>query len=232
LENLITAHRVRWPTTRLYLVFQPLREPWKRCDFLERKSELQTSFTVRVVAVSGSGNVHFVIACLGFERWQAGRGTEHSSSICLVIILHDRIDRSFFFTKNVPNLEQCIAFSLRDLRARRVCSSAMDKSRVATINLAYSISHGAVSKQIYLTQYGLMAERHWREFRPKMVRELEAKGTLIDALFEAQERTIGEMEALTRKLETEHKLTPQQAHDRAWEMIREKYILLPPEENL
>jgi hypothetical protein len=27
-----------------------------------------------------------------------------------------------------------------------------------------------VSKQIYLMQYGLMAERHWREFRPKMVR--------------------------------------------------------------
>jgi hypothetical protein len=108
----------------------------------------------------------------------------------------------------------------------------MDRSRVATINLAYSISDEPVSKQIYLTQYGLMAERHWREFRPKMVRELEAKGTLMDALFEAQERTIGEMEALTRKLETEQKLTPQQAHDRAWEMIREKYILLPPEENL
>ena len=33
-----------------------------------------------------------------------------------------------------------------------------------------------VSEKIYLTQYGLMAERHWREFRPKMVRELEAKG--------------------------------------------------------
>ena len=108
----------------------------------------------------------------------------------------------------------------------------MDRSRVATINSVYSISHEAVSKQIYLTQYGLMAERHWREFRPKMVRELEAKGQLMEALFEAQERTIGEMEALTRKLETEQKLTPQQAHDRAWEMIREKYILLPPEENL
>ena len=107
----------------------------------------------------------------------------------------------------------------------------MDRSRVATINSACSILHGAVSEQIYLTQYGLMAERHWREFRPKMVRELEAKGTLTDTLFEAQERTIGEMEALTRKLETEQKLTPQQAHDRAWEMIREKYILLPPEEN-
>jgi hypothetical protein len=65
-----------------------------------------------------------------------------------------------------------------------------------------------------------------------MVRELEAKGTLMEALFEAQEMTIGEMEALTRQLETEQRLTPQQAHDQAWEMIREKYILLPPEENL
>jgi hypothetical protein len=35
----------------------------------------------------------------------------------------------------------------------------MDKSRLATINLVYSISQGHVSKQIYLTQYGLMAER-------------------------------------------------------------------------
>ncbi len=84
--------------------------------------------------------------------------------------------------------------------------------------------------QIYLTQYGLMAERHWREFRPKMVREMEAKGTLVEALFEAQETTIEEMERLTCQLETEQKMTPQQAHDRAWEMIREKYILLPPEE--
>jgi hypothetical protein len=108
----------------------------------------------------------------------------------------------------------------------------MDRSRVATTNSAYSISHEAVSKEIYLTQYGLMAERHWREFRPKMVRELEKNGALMEALFEAQERTIGEMEALTRKFETEQKLTPQQAHDRAWEIIREKYILLPPEENL
>ena len=47
----------------------------------------------------------------------------------------------------------------------------------------------SVNQPIYLTQYGLMAERHWREFRPKMVRELEAKGTLMEALFEAQETT-------------------------------------------
>lgn len=88
-----------------------------------------------------------------------------------------------------------------------------------------------MADEIYLTQYGLMAERHWREFRPAMVRKMEARGTLMEALFEAQERTIDEMEVLTRALETEQNLTPQQAHDRAWEMIREKYILLPPEES-
>ena len=87
-----------------------------------------------------------------------------------------------------------------------------------------------MSDEIHLTQYGLMAERHWREFCPKMVRELEANGTLMEALFEAQETSISEMEALTRQLETEQKLTPHQAHDQAWEMIREKYILLPPED--
>jgi hypothetical protein len=87
-----------------------------------------------------------------------------------------------------------------------------------------------MSEKICLTQYGLMAERHWREFRPKMVRDLEAKGTLTEALFDAQERTLEEMESLTRQLETEQKLTPQQSHDQAWEMIREKYILVPPED--
>jgi hypothetical protein len=106
----------------------------------------------------------------------------------------------------------------------------MERSRAATTNSAYSISRDHMSEKIYLTQYGLMAERHWREFRPKMVREMEATGTLMEALFEAQERTIGEMEALTRQLEMEQKITPQQSHDQVWEMAREKYILLPPED--
>ncbi len=88
-----------------------------------------------------------------------------------------------------------------------------------------------MAQEVYLTQYGLMAERYWREFLPAMVRETEAKGTLMEALFEAQESTIEEMEALPRQLQTEQKVTPQQAHDRAWEMIRERYIFLPPEES-
>ena len=80
-----------------------------------------------------------------------------------------------------------------------------------------------------LTQYGLMAERHWRQFRPRMVRRLEAQSKLQEALFEAQEKTIEEMDALRRQLQTEQSLTPQQAQTQAWELIREKYILLEPE---
>lgn len=81
----------------------------------------------------------------------------------------------------------------------------------------------------FLTQYGLMAEKHWREFRPKMVAQLEAEGRLMEALWEAQETTLDEMETLTRKLEREQRMTPEQAQATAWELIREKYILLPPE---
>ena len=74
-----------------------------------------------------------------------------------------------------------------------------------------------------------MAERHWRQFRPKMVHLLEAQGRLEEALFEAQEKTTEEIDNLRRQLQREQFLTPQQAQTQAWELIREKYILLEPE---
>ena len=83
----------------------------------------------------------------------------------------------------------------------------------------------------YLTQYGLMAERQWREFRPTMVRELEAQGRLMAMLFEAQEITKTEMENLRTEFRRQG-LTEQQAHDRAWEIVRTRYILLEPEETV
>jgi hypothetical protein len=79
-----------------------------------------------------------------------------------------------------------------------------------------------------LTQYGRMAEKHWREFRPKMVRELERKGILHQTLLEAEEQTKDEMIQLQAEFRKQG-LTPQQAHDRAWEIVRERYILLPEE---
>ncbi len=80
-----------------------------------------------------------------------------------------------------------------------------------------------------LTQYGRMAEKHWREHLPKMVRELEAKGLLHQMLLEAEDKTKDEMATLRTELMKRGSMA-QQAHDQAWEMVREKYILLPPEE--
>jgi hypothetical protein len=81
---------------------------------------------------------------------------------------------------------------------------------------------------ITLTQYGRMAEKHWREHCPKMVRELEAKGLLQQMLLEAEEKTKDEMDMLRTQF-IQQGLTPDQAQRQAWEMVREKYILLPPE---
>ncbi len=79
-----------------------------------------------------------------------------------------------------------------------------------------------------LLAYGRMAEAHWREHCPRLVRELETQGKLQEALLEAQEQTTGEMVRLLRDFRRQG-LTPQQAHDQAWELVREKYLLLPAE---
>ncbi len=62
-----------------------------------------------------------------------------------------------------------------------------------------------------------------------MVQDLEARSRLVPALLEAQERTLDEMETLMRQFKRQG-LSPQQAHDQAWELVREKYLLLPPEQ--
>jgi hypothetical protein len=79
-----------------------------------------------------------------------------------------------------------------------------------------------------LTQYGRMAEKHWREHCPKLVRALAAKGQLHAMLLEAEDATKNAMIELTQQFRKQG-LTAQQAHVRAWEMVRENYILLPPE---
>ena len=79
-----------------------------------------------------------------------------------------------------------------------------------------------------LTQYGRMAEKHWRAFRPKMVADLELRGHLHQMLLSAEDQTEAELDCLRRKL-MQGGLTPQQAQDRAWEIVRGRYIFLPPE---
>ena len=65
-----------------------------------------------------------------------------------------------------------------------------------------------------LTQYGTMAEKHWREHRPKMVEELETKGQLQTMLIEAERKTKDEMADLRIKLMKQGK-TAEQAHRQA-----------------
>ena len=84
-------------------------------------------------------------------------------------------------------------------------------------------------QNMILTQYGRMAERHWREFLPNRVRELEARSQLQKALYEAEEKTKDEMDQAMRDFRKQG-YTPQQAHDTAWEIVRERYILLLPEQ--
>lgn len=79
-----------------------------------------------------------------------------------------------------------------------------------------------------LLNYGRMAEAHWREHCPRMVQTLESQGQLVAALLEAQERTLDELEILMRTFRRQG-LNSQQAHDQAWELVRQKYLLLPPE---
>ncbi len=80
-----------------------------------------------------------------------------------------------------------------------------------------------------LTQYVRLAERHWRAWLPRRVAELERTGQLKATLQEAAERTVTDTEALRQHF-LQQGLTPNQAHQRAWEIVRERYLFLPPEE--
>lgn len=79
-----------------------------------------------------------------------------------------------------------------------------------------------------LLGYAHLAKAHWQEHCPRMVRQLQATGQLESALAEAEDRTLAEMATLRREL-MRNGSTSAQAHQQAWEMVRDKYLLLPPE---
>ena len=80
-----------------------------------------------------------------------------------------------------------------------------------------------------LTQYVRLAERHWRAWLPRRVAELERTGQLKATLQEAAERTVTDTETLRQHF-LQPGLTPSHAQQRAWEIVRERYLFLPPEE--
>src|ERR1035438_1649144 len=71
-----------------------------------------------------------------------------------------------------------------------------EQQRIQTTSLTF-FHRGRLMKA--LTQYGRMAEKHWREHCPKLVRDLEAQGQLHAMLLEAEEKTKDEMIELTQQ---------------------------------
>ena len=91
-----------------------------------------------------------------------------------------------------------------------------------------------------LTQFGQMAKQHWKEFQPRMYRELEAKGTLMEELLNAQTQTLDAIDRYKDRLKGNH--PPPQTTDtmallqyQTWlqktaeEVILPQYILLEPD---
>ena len=80
----------------------------------------------------------------------------------------------------------------------------------------------------HLSEYGLMAEEYWRKYLPKRVAELEAAGKLRASLFRAQLNTLDEIHLISsRAIQLGH--TPEEAREIAWDLVRERYVFLPPE---
>ena len=76
--------------------------------------------------------------------------------------------------------------------------------------------------------YACQAEKFWRRWLPKMVAELERNGRLEEALKEAEQRTAIEMDDMRRHFQQQG-LTTEQAELRAWEIVRQRYVYLRPE---
>lgn len=70
-----------------------------------------------------------------------------------------------------------------------------------------------------LTNFGLMAKKHWKIYLPKTYKRLEESGQLEELLYHLQERAKRQLGDLMQK---------GLAYDQAWEIVRED--LLPPAE--
>ena len=79
------------------------------------------------------------------------------------------------------------------------------------------------------TQYILLAERHWRIWLPRRVAELERQGLLMAKLCEAAERTVQGLSP-TPAAFPPTRPDAESSAQRAWEIARERYLFLPPED--
>ena len=78
------------------------------------------------------------------------------------------------------------------------------------------------------TQYGWMAEKRSHEFLLRRVPQLEANGQAHAMPRDPKEQTAKEREPICRQLLSQGLPSPS-THNTTWEMVPERYFLLPPE---
>ena len=71
-----------------------------------------------------------------------------------------------------------------------------------------------------LGSLGLQIKAHWKKYRPRMYKELEKSGKLLESVYAAQELTNDLMDRLLAK---------RMPHHQAWEIAREEWAFLPSE---
>ena len=74
-----------------------------------------------------------------------------------------------------------------------------------------------------LSPWAIQAKEHWKKYRPKLHRELQEKGLLDQRAEKAAQQTQDELDEL---------LSEGMNYDQAWELVREKYLFLPSEEDV
>ena len=74
-----------------------------------------------------------------------------------------------------------------------------------------------------LSPWAEQAKAHWKEHRPKMYAELEKAGTLDDRAQKASDQTRDDLASA---------IEDGMDYFAAWEMLRERYLFLPTEDDV
>jgi hypothetical protein len=74
-----------------------------------------------------------------------------------------------------------------------------------------------------------LARIHWKQHRPKLFSDLQKSGELEESLNQAAKNTLDAYQNAKNQL-LKNGYKPNQAHESAWELVREEWLLRPIEE--
>ena len=86
-----------------------------------------------------------------------------------------------------------------------------------------------VSNPPKLEELKELGRRHWKEYRPKLFKGLQESGELEESLNHAAKNTLDAYQNAKSQL-LKNGYNPNQAHEAAWELVREEWLLRPSED--